>query len=438
VRIVQLTPGTGNFYCGHCLRDNALARTLRRRGHDVFLVPLYLPSLAEDADASAGVPIFFGGINVYLEEKIPALRRAPQWLTRFLDSPFLLRASAHLAGMTAAHDLGALTVSMLRGEEGHQLRELGKLTDWLKTQPRPDVICLSTALLVGLARELKRQFGAPVVSTFQGEDGFLDSLPEPYRAQSWQLLSERAPDVDRFIGVSRYFADVMGGRLGLPSERVEVVRNGIDLGGFEPAQTPPSPPTIGYLARMCKAKGLDTLVDAFLELRRRNRVPHLKLRIAGAKTRADEAFVRNLHDKLSAANLADDVEWHPNLERAQKQSFLRSLTVLSVPALYGEAFGLYVLEALASGVPVVQPRHAAFPEVLAETGGGRLYEPTNPTGLADGLEELLLQPDQARQLGEQGRNAVREKFSVEQMAGKVEDVLENVVQRTRTANGVRV
>ena len=90
--------------------------------------------------------------------------------------------------------------------------------------------------------------------------------------------------------------------------------------------------------------------------------------------------------------------------------------MFSVPALYGEAFGLYVIEALAAGVPVVQPRTAAFPELIEATGGGVLCEPGDPQALAEAIEELLLDPARARALGEAGRRAVFEKFSAEAMA----------------------
>ena len=105
--------------------------------------------------------------------------------------------------------------------------------------------------------------------------------------------------------------------------------------------------------------------------------------------------------------------------------------MFSVPANYGEAFGLYVIEALAAGVPVVQPRTAAFPEILAATGGGVLCEPNDAKSLADALEELLLNPDRARALGEAGRRAVAEKFSAEAMAQATMQVFEAVVVRPR-------
>ncbi|MBI5394887.1 MAG: glycosyltransferase family 4 protein [Verrucomicrobia bacterium] len=418
MRIVHLTPGTGNFFCGSCLRDHALVMALRRRGHDALMVPLYLPLVTEEP-VSGDAPIFYGGISVYLEQKFPRLAKLPGWL----NSPTLLRWASNLVGMTSASDHGELTLSMLRGEEGRQAVEMEKLIGWLRSQPAPDVICLSNALLAGLSRRLKAALRVPVVCSLQGEDSFLDSLPEPHRRQCWETLAARCADVDRFIAPSHYYGDLMRWRLGLTPERVSVVHNGIALDGFEPAAAPPQPPAIGYLARLCRVKGLDTLVDAFIELKRRDRVTGLRLRVAGTKTRVDEPFIREQQRKLRAAGVAELAEWLPDLPREVKPAFLRSLSALSVPAAYGESFGLYVIEALACGVPVVQPRHGAFPELVEKTGGGVLCAPGDAKALADAIESLLLDPAKAFAVGQQGREAVALDFSVERMAQKVEDVL---------------
>ena len=79
MNFVQLTPGAGAMYCGGCLRDNALVAALRQQGHQVLMVPLYLPLTLDEQDQSAGSPIFFGGINVYLAQKAPLFREAPGW-----------------------------------------------------------------------------------------------------------------------------------------------------------------------------------------------------------------------------------------------------------------------------------------------------------------------------------------------------------------------
>src|SRR5208337_2297101 len=143
MNIVQITPGAGAMYCGNCLRDNALVAALRKLGHEVLMAPLYLPLTLDEADQSAGTPVFFGGINVFLEQKTALFRGAPGWLRDLLASRRLLQWAAGKAAKTRAADLGELTLSMLRGEAGNQARELEELLAWLKTQPKPDVLCLS-------------------------------------------------------------------------------------------------------------------------------------------------------------------------------------------------------------------------------------------------------------------------------------------------------
>ena len=441
MNILQLTPGAGAMYCGGCLRDNALVAALRQLGHQALMVPLYLPLTLDEQDQSAGTPIFFSGINVYLGQKAPLFRGAPGWLRDLFASPRLLQWAAGKAAKTRAADLGELTLSMLRGETGNQARDLAELIAWLKTQPKPDVLCLSNALLIGMARRLKSEVGAPVACALQGEDFFLDALPESHRAACWQTLAERAADVDLFVAPSHYFGNLMCERLGLAADRVRVVHNGINLDGYaeegrrqnaegrmqngegqgvstplSPLTPRPSPPVLGFFARMCREKGLDTLVEAYILLRRRGRAGDVSLHIGGSCGPADEAFVDGLRERLQTAGVLGDVEFHPNLDRAAKLAFLRSLSVFSVPARYGEAFGLYVIEAMAAGVPVVQPRVAAFPELLEATGGGLLCAADDPQAMAEAIEELLLNPARAQALGEAGRRAVFERFSAEAMA----------------------
>jgi glycosyltransferase involved in cell wall biosynthesis len=439
MRIVQLTPGTGSFYCGTCLRDNAMVTEMRRQGHDAMLVPMYLPLTLDQAPASEGVPVFYGGVNVYLQQKLSLFRHTPRWLDKVLDAPGLLGMAAQRAGMTSGRELGEITLSMLRGEEGLQVKELDRLVKWL-AELRPEVVCLSNLLLIGLARRIKSETGAAVVCTLQGEDSFLDSIPEPEGTHCWNTIAERAADVDRFIAVSRYYADVMRERARIPRERMDVVYAGVSLEGFEPAPATPNPPVLGYLARMCEVKGLPTLVDAYIMLRERNRIPGLKLRVAGSMTEADAKLVARLRELLTAKGLANEVEFLPNIDRDAKIAFLQSISALSVPAVYGESFGLYIIEAMAAGAPVVQPRHGAFPELIAATGGGVLCEPGDARALAVSIEELLTDPAKARAMGARGRAAVMERFTAPRLAAETVHVFEKALERSpeRSAVGGRV
>ncbi|MGP8201258.1 MAG: glycosyltransferase family 4 protein [Limisphaerales bacterium] len=430
LRIVQVTPGAGKMFCGACLRDNALVTALRRLGHEAVMVPLYLPLTLDEENQSAGTPIFFSGINVYLEQQSALFRHAPAWLHRALASTTLLKWASGAAAKTSAADLGGMTISMLRGEEGNQARELEELIGWLRTE-KPDAVSLSNALLVGMARRIKAELRAPVLCSLQGEDWFLDALPSPDRERAWQTAAERAADVDLFIAPSRYYAGLMQRRLKLAPDRVRVLPNGLNLDGYAaPASGGAQTPVLGYFARMCREKGLDTLVNAFIHLKARGRVANLKLRIGGSCGPADQPLVDKLRARLQESGLLADVEFHPNISRADKQAFLRSLSVFSVQALYGEAFGLYVIEALACGVPVVLPHHAAFPELIAATGGGLLCAPGDATALADAIESLLLDPPRARSLGETGQKAVRDQFGIETMARRMAELCREAAQRS--------
>ncbi len=426
MKLVQITAGTGGFYCGNCVRDEALVKALARLGHEALMVPLYLPIVTGEPSGGSDVPLFYGGINVFLQQKLSWFRKTPRWLDALFDSTPLLRIAARKAGMTDAKDLGAITLSTLQGEEGKQAKELERLVDWLVEFGHPDVVCISNALLIGLARRLRGALGVPVVCTLQGEDGFLDGLPQPYRDQAWETLAGRAREIDAFIAVSHYYGEVMRRRLGFPSEQVHTVYNGISLDGYATARKPPKVPVIGFLARMCRDKGLHTLVRAFITLKQRDRVKDLRLRVAGSMTLSDRPFVEGLRKEIARAGVSPFVTFSPNLTRKEKIDFLEGLTVLSVPAIYGEAFGLYVLEAMAAGVPVVQPNHASFPELIEATGGGILFDPLEGDALADTLERLLLDPVQIRQLGEQGGMAVRNGFSMDRMAQEVVQVLKQV------------
>lgn len=428
MRLLHLTPGTGNFHCGSCLRDNALIKALRVRGHDAIMSPLYLPLVTDREEASPDQPIRVGGISLYLQQKMPWFHRLPRVVHRWLNRPGLLKFAAKGMGMTSARMLGEMTVGSLKGREGRQWGEWHQLIDWIKQEAKPDVVSLSNSLLSGLAPALAEEAGVPVLVSLQGEDSFLDTLAEPWRTEAWEAMRTNARSVSRFIAPSRFYQEVMAERLAVPQDKIAVVPNGLDLTPFPVAEADPNWPTIGYLARMIHGKGLGTLVDAFIELVRRNTLPRARLRVGGAFTSMDEAYVRQQQAKLADAGCAGRVTWHPNLSFDEKMKFLGELSVFSVPATYGEAFGLYVVEALASGVPVVQPAHGAFPELVEMTGGGLLCRPDDAGALADQLEAVLKDEALRDQLINRGRTAARAEFTAARMAEQFEEVMESARQ----------
>ena len=277
MRILQLTAGTGSFHCGTCLRDAALVEELRKLGHDAMLAPLYLPLVLEDGLDTRAVRM--GGLNVWLAH---AMRlRMPRFVQDWLDSPRLLAWAARRGEMTQASQLGEMTVAMLRGQQGEQRREIEKLCGWLETLPKPEVVLLSNALLLGLVQPLREALGVPIVCTLQGEAPFLDALPEPHRSESWRLTAAHAREVAGFLAVSAYTGELMSQRLGLPADRVHVVHNGLDARPYSPPASHDGPPTIGFVARLHRDKGLGTLIDAFVELKRRPEHSALRLVAAG-------------------------------------------------------------------------------------------------------------------------------------------------------------
>jgi glycosyltransferase involved in cell wall biosynthesis len=430
MKIVQITPGTGDsFYCDNCLRDTALVTALRSLGHDVVMVPMYLPVSSDKNQPLDDTPIFFGGINVYLQQKSSLFRKTPRWLDRLFDSPKLLGWLARKSKMTSARDLAETTISMLRGEHGRQVKELNRLIEWLDSQDnKPDIICLSNILLAGLSESIKKKLDVPIVCLLQDEDAFLDTMLSPYAQQAWDMLTERAKNIDAFIAVSKYYAEVMRKRLKLGEDRLHVVYMGVSPDGYEPPSAEPGEPTIGFLSRMCYDKGLDTLVDVFIKLKKNEKLKNAKLRIAGGRTEADTAFINSINKKLSSSGFIDDVQFLTAFDRDTKIAFLKTLSLLSVPEKRPVAYALYILEALAAGIPVVVPKSGVFPEVLEKTGGGVLYEPNNKEALTEAIQSLLLDPKNARRLGMQGRDRVLQKLNVEQTAQEMVRIYKMTVQ----------
>lgn len=427
MKVVYLAAGAAGMYCGSCLRDNRLAATLIDQGRDITLVPLYTPIRTDERDVSER-RIYYGGINVFLQQSASVFRHTPRWLDRILDARSLLSVAARWAGSTRAEDLGALTASVLRGEHGPQRKELDKLIDGLAPL-KPDVVNLANLMFVGLARRLKESLGAAVVCTLGGEDVFLDRLAEPHRTEVFDLIQERGRDIDAFIAMTGYYADHAAGHFKLPRDRVHVVPMGIRAEEFRPADPPDEPFTIGYLARICPQKGLAELCRAFALLRATGR--DCRLLVGGYLGPGDRAYFRGVESYLREQGLAGVFEFAGELSRDEKIRFLGRCHVLSVPSVYHEAKGFYILEALAAGVPVVQPAVGSFPELIEATGGGVLCEPDDTQSLADAIAGLMDDSERRRALGEAGRAAVRASFTAERMAEANWGVYEKLVATGR-------
>ncbi len=428
MKIVQILPGSGGtFYCENCMRDIALVEALQALGQDVMMAPMYLP-LYTDADITSAGPVFFGGINVYLQQKFRLFRRTPRWLDRLWDSRWLLELAAKQAGSTAADGHGDMTLSMLRGRAGNQAKELDRLVQWLAAAETPDIIHLSSILLIGLAPRLKEVLGVPIICSMQDEDHWIDNVGPEYRDACWREIRARLDVCDRLVTVSRYYRDRMADRLDLDRRRIDVIPVGIDLNGYRAAAHAP-PPTLGFLSKLTPALGLGTAVDAYMILKRRPGLEDLQFQAMGGLTGPDRGYVRELEQRLDREGMLADVQFMDEVDRETRLTFLSRLSVMSVPMPAGEAFGAFMAEAWAAGVPVVQPRAGAFPELIEQTGGGVIYDDNTAAGLAAAAEPLLRQPERARELGAAGREVTVREFGVETVAKRMVAVYEAVVAR---------
>jgi len=412
------------MYCGSCMRDNTLVTALQALGHDAILIPTFTPIRTDEIDVSDG-KVFYGGINVFLQQKSWLFRKAPRFVDWLLNRPALLRLATRRAVNTSYENLADLTLSMLRGTHGLQAKELEKLVEWLHDEAKPDVVMLTNVLLSGLVPQLKRSLKVPVIATLQGDDVFLDALPAESRKLCLDAIRTNDRDIDGYIATSRDYAGYIAPYLGIDRSKIEVVYPGLNLTGHGGVRLvrPESPPTIGYFARICPEKGLHALVHAFIHLRKRPNTPKVKLKVAGWLGDHQQAYLDEQIQKLAGAGLIEDFERVDCPTHADKVRFLQSVDVLSVPAAFREPKGLYVLEAWANGVPVVQPKHASFTELIDATGGGLLTPSHDPDQLADALLKILSDTELRDSLGHAGWKGLHERFTAHTMAEETVAVL---------------
>ncbi len=427
MRIAYIAAGAAGRFCGACLHDNTLAAELHRQGADILLIPTYTPLRTDEPSASQR-RVFFGGVNVYLQQHSAVFRHTPWFLDSLLDSPTLLDwLSKRSAGMEVAK-LGALTVSALAGREGRQRKEMAKLVRWLKNDVQPSVVHLSNVMLAGMAPALRDALKTPVLCTLSGEDIFLEQLAEPHYTEARASLKRQAQHIDRFVALNGYFADFMSEYLAVDRAKIEVIPHGLNLAGHErrtPRETREL--TLGYFARVAAEKGLHILADAFCLLALRNDLPPLRLHAAGYMSSADRPYFDRVVNRINEAGLSDRFEYHGELDREGKMRFLGSLDVMSVPTVYHESKGISVLEAMASGVPVVVPRHGTFPELIERSGAGLLCEPLDPRSLAEKLAELIRDPALMEQCGRRGHETIRREHTAELMATRHLELYERVL-----------
>lgn len=437
VRILSFTAGAGEMLCGSCIRDNALARELRRRGHQVRLVPLYQKSRTDEASVSER-RVRFGGVSVFLQHSAPRLGAAPA-LQRLLDSPALLDLAGRFGASTDPQRLGPLTVTTLRGERGAAQPAVRALRKSLEGE-RADVVVLPNSLLLGLVSPLLETVDAPVVVTFSGEDLFLSRLPARHRVEAVGLMREAASQASLFVGVSEVHARDMAERLEVPGDRVSVVRLGVDPDGFPEAPKPEGSSgdgeetvTVGFLSRIAPEKGLDRLARAVLRLAAEPGSPRLRVRAAGWMGRGRRDYLREVRSLFAREAARASFEYLGEPDRARKIALLRDADLMAIPAAFPEPKGLPAIEAMMAGTPVVAPREGAYPALLDRTEGGVLARSSRPEDFAAALSQLVLHPRRRRLVGARGFHRVREEHSITRMAEDAEAAYAQAIRLRRAS-----
>lgn len=385
MKIVYIIPGSGDsFYCGNCFRDNLQAAALRKAGHDVVVMPLYLPLINESLQNSS--PLFFPATSYYVAQKFFQKFPMPKWLKGVLGSETMLRLASHMSGTTSAKGMENMTMSMIEGDENAFMSEADKLISLLK-QESPDIIQISTTLLIGIARAIKNEMDIPIVCSVLDEEVWIDTMKEEYAALAWKAIGANLKHVDKFITVSHYYKNFVKTKVPLLTD-LDVIYPGLDLEAYRPGEKSDHP-VIGYFYRLNELNGLEILAKAFVQLKKKNSVPELKLKVGGGFTGQDKKYIAKV--KKILAPYIEDVDLFESYSLSAHIGFFQNITVLSVPLTFNEGFSLYVSEAFACGVPVVEPETGAFPEIVGEAG--ILYQPNTSASLANALEEILTKQD---------------------------------------------
>ena len=426
MKVVLLTAGAAGMYCGSCMHDNALARALREQDVDCVLQPVYTP-IRTDADSIADQQVFFGGIHIYLLQQMPWLQKLPRFMRGVLDWPPLIRLATRKAGATDASKLGQLSVSMLQGSDGNQKEEVERFVQWLKTDMKPDAIVLSNLLIGGAIPSIREHLpDTKIVVILQGDDIFLDHLTEPYRQQAIDLCRELSRHVDHFLTNSQFYANKMGELFQIPAESHCVSPLSIDLAPFESEFVEPNSASgfrLGYFARIAPEKGFHILVDAFIQLATHPAHQDLTLHAGGWLGSHNQPYFDQQKQKMSSAGVLDRFTYHGSPDLDGKVDLLRTFDLLSVPTQYQEPKGLFVLESLAAGVPVVQPDHGAFGELIESTAGGVLVKPSDATALATAIAELKIDDQKRITLASTGQQNVFAKHSIKHAATQLKQLI---------------
>jgi glycosyltransferase involved in cell wall biosynthesis len=305
---------------------------------------------------------------------------------------------------------------MIKGENAFPAKELQRLIDYLTRDGKPDIIHLSNALIIGLARRIKKKLDVKIVCSLLNEDDWIDEMAEPYQSGAWKLISKEASYVDAFLTPSTYYKELFIAKTGISGENFNVIPLGIDTGELTIIGKRENYPSIGYFCRINSQNGFDKLVDAFIELKKDNDLPGLTLHVSGGYTGDDKPFIADQIRKIKSNGLKSFVRIYQEFHGNSKQEFFSNIDVMSVPVRKHDGYGLYILEANAAGIPVVQPATGAFPEIIARTMGGIIYSPDTVSELSASLLKLLKDNDLRYRLGKLGKEKVLTDLSLEKMS----------------------
>jgi len=430
MKIVYLITGSGgSFYCGNCYRDMLYVRAIRKvPGIEAKAIPLYLPPDKKTVESGFDKQVFFGAISMFLREKVPFLRNMPAIFDKFLDFRLFLKLAARQAGATSTEGYEELTINMIEGDNAFRKAEVDRLVKYILKDGKPDIIHLSNALILGIARQLKKRIDVKVVCSLLNEDDWIDDMAEPYRSRAWEMIAREAGYVDIFVTPSDYYKSLFVEKTKLKADNIMVVPLGFDP-EWEPAsRSDREPSAIGYFSRVNSHNGFDKLVDAFIELKGRDLIPGLTLNVCGGYTGTDRPFVLKQIKKIREAGLVKSIKIYPEFQGDKKKEFFNNVDIISVPVRKYDGYGLYIIEANGAGVPVVQPATGAFPGIIDKTGGGITYEPDTVSELVSSLHKVLMNKELLMQLSEEGRKKVIQELSLNKMSEGLAEVYNKTFQ----------
>jgi glycosyltransferase involved in cell wall biosynthesis len=250
-----------------------------------------------------------------------------------------------------------------------------------------------------------------------------------------EAIASRLAQVDLVIGCSDHITDQIKNRFPQYANICQTVNNGVDINHFVPVQYPqyfpPQPktvPKILFVGRISPEKGVHDLIDAFIKIT--EQYPQATLTIAGPHLvivkellcdLQPEPEVQALKDFYSIdylqhikskipAHLTSQVIFTGSLRQPELLPYYQQADIVINPSL-SEAFGMSLVEAMATETPVIATKIGGMPEIVDDHVTGLLVEPGNPQALADATVELISHPKQAREMGKAGRKKVRQRYT---------------------------